>query len=229
MEVPVIDIWRIIASFDPLYSNYTNSPDPDTEIHVHDIWISVPSSLHRKALVHMDFRPEPHFTPYDRASVSTELFAIAMCGGTGLPADRLCDEVLYSSANAGWETIKVPIVFAFTLIPVQNRCYFEEQWDWITARAACMLDICFYLWDHAEAIDLDANGVPVKIILKEATALIVRSSSSIASFRDSACWRMRTLEGPIQIALRRFIALHDPTSAPIVEIEDAVELLMKAN
>ena len=118
VEVPVIDIWRIIASFDPLYSNYTNSPDPDTEIHVHDIWISVPSSLHRKALVYMDFRPEPHFTPYDRASVSTELFAIAMCGGTGLPADRLCDEVLYSSANAGWETIKVPIAFAFTLIPV---------------------------------------------------------------------------------------------------------------
>ena len=92
-----------------------------------------------------------------------------------------------------------------------------------------MLDICFYLWDYAEAIDLDANGVPVKIILKEATALIVRSSSSIVSFRDSACWRMRTLEGPIQIALRCFIALHDPTSAPIVEIEDAVELLMKAN
>lgn len=64
-EVPITDVWRLIASFNLHYTNSTNEPNTPTEIHVCDLWVSVPDALLGKPLVHMDFRPGTSFPGYD--------------------------------------------------------------------------------------------------------------------------------------------------------------------
>lgn len=229
IEVPVIDVWRIIASFNPWYANYTNEPNTATEIHVHDLWISVPSTLHSQPLVHMAFRPESVFAPYDRAYVPSEEFAVAMCGGKGLVPDRACSRKLYSSRETGWEFVKVPIVFAFTIIPPQNRCYFTEQMEFARARCGDMLIICGYLWDHADAIDCNESGTPVKVLFEEARAdlRLNKEDGRVERVGEIVGWKLRGLSEAAEAGLQS--SLDSADAEPFVEIDDAVTLLMKAD
>lgn len=64
-EVPITDVWRLIASFNLHYTNSTNEANTPTEIHICDLWVSVPDALLGKPLVHMDFRPGTSFPGYD--------------------------------------------------------------------------------------------------------------------------------------------------------------------
>ena len=226
IEVPVIDVWRIIASFNPWYANYTNEPNTDTEIHVHDLWISVPSALHSQPLVHMAFRPESVFAPYDRAYVPSEIFAVAMCGGKGLVPDQACSRKLYSSREAGWEFIKVPIAFAFVIIPPQNRCYFTEQWKLASVRCGCMLIVCGYLWDHADAIECNESGTPVKVLFEEARADVrLNKDGSVKYVGELSGYKLQALSEVAEAGLQSSLESADA----FVEIEDAVTLLMKAD
>ncbi|KAH0556296.1 hypothetical protein GP486_005779 [Trichoglossum hirsutum] len=229
IEVPVVDVWRIIASFNPYYANYTNEPNTETEIHVHDLWISVPSTLKRLPLIHMALRPETSFAPYDKAWIPSEKFAIAMCGGKGLEPDKSCLKTVYSSRETGWDLIKIPMAFAFATIPTQNRCYFAEQWEWITKRCVHMLDVCHYLWDHAEAIDLDENQVPMKVLLEDVRGSLTFTGGEIRRTLSSSGWRLLALDNAVQPSLLSLLQPADAVSEDFVEIEDAVNLLMKSD
>ncbi|KAL8691666.1 MAG: hypothetical protein Q9218_003166 [Villophora microphyllina] len=229
IEVPVVDIWRIISSFNPFFVNYTNEPNTETEMHVHDLWISVPLELNGQPLVHINLRPTTIFAPYERATIPAKKLALAMCGGEGLTAETICTKRLFSSSAAGWELIKMPIAFAFATIPAENRCYFLEQWEWLAQRSAAMVDVCFYLWDHADAIDLDDVGTPIKILWEEATALLDRDHDRINFIREHIDWKLQALRDTVNAALLALIGTPDEGSGAFVEIEDAVELLMEAN
>ena len=232
IEVPVIDVWRIIASYNPHFANWTTTDNTDTEIHVHNLWISVPSSLHGKPLVHMTLRENRmDFPPYEFAYVPSEDFAVAMCGVGGLQPDRSCNDVaVYSSNESGWDQIRVPLALAFTKVPMQNRCYFPEQQKWLDARSSAMLTVCHYLWDHAEAIDIEENGIPVKVIIEEVAAhrKYVNDSRGYSDRSKSVSWRLASLENVVQAGLQA--SLRSGEGNPdFIEIEDAIDLLEKAD
>ena len=215
IEVPVIDVWSIIASFNPHYSSYTNMPNTDTEIHVADLWLSVPGTFHGLPLVRTTFRPELAFAPLDHSHVPDEGFAQAMCGSAGLAP--------------GWDVVRVPLAFAFALMPVQNRCYFAAQHGWLAARGARMATVAHFLWDHADAADCTAEQLPVKVLWEEAAALF-ESERGRAGVSPMLKYRLASLVAVAQGGL--LAALREPGGADasaVVEIEDAVELLDKAD
>jgi hypothetical protein len=49
-EISITELWRLIASFNPFYSNTTNEPNTETGIHVADLWVSVPKVIFGKLL-----------------------------------------------------------------------------------------------------------------------------------------------------------------------------------
>ncbi|KAL9585323.1 MAG: hypothetical protein Q9203_004293 [Teloschistes exilis] len=229
IEIPVVDIWRILSSFNPFFDSYTNEPNTETEMHVHDLWISVPSEFNGQPLVHINLRPMTVFAPYDRATMPAEKLARAMCGGEGLAADTLCTKPLFGSSAGGWDLVKVPLAFAFTAIPVENRCYFLPQWEWLAQRSAAMIDVSFNLWDHADAIDLDDAGIPIKILWEEATALLDRDHGRVNFVHDHIDWKLQTLKDAVDASLLALMGNSNDKSVAFIEIEDAVELLVKAN
>ncbi|KAI4248753.1 MAG: hypothetical protein LQ352_005817 [Teloschistes flavicans] len=229
VEIPVVDIWRIISSFNPFFDSYTNEPNTETEMHVHDLWISVPTELNGQPLVHMNLRPTTIFAPYNRATMPAVKLARAMCGGEGLTADTLCTKPLFRSSAGGWDLVKVPIAFAFTMIPVENRCYFLAQWEWLARRSAAMIDVSFYLWDHADAIDLDDTGIPIKILWEEAMGLLDRDDGRVTLVHDHIDWKLQAIRDTVDAALLALLGNPDDVSVAFVEIEDAVELLVKAS
>ncbi|KAL9581280.1 MAG: hypothetical protein Q9212_003989 [Teloschistes hypoglaucus] len=229
IEIPVVDIWRILSSFNPFFDSYTNEHNTETEMHVHDLWISVPSEFNGQPLVHMNLRPMTVFAPYERASMPEEKLARAMCGGEGLAADTLCTEPLFGSSAGGWDLVKVPLAFAFAVIPAENRCFFLPQWEWLAQRSAAMIDVSFNLWDHADAIDLDNTGIPIKILWEEATALLDRDHGRVNFVHDHIDWKLQALRDAVDAALLVLMDNANDSSVAFIEIEDAVELLVKAN
>ena len=229
IEVPVVDVWRILASFNPYYANYTNEPNTETEVHVHDLWISVPARLDGKPLVRLALRPETAFAPYDRAQIPDAAFADTMCGGAGLAPDTMCGRTVYASRMPGWDVIRVGQAFAFALVPQQNRCYFAEQWRWLARRTACMVTVCHYLWDHANAIDLDNNQVPVKVQWEETVSQLEIKDGAVAHVMGAMSWRLQVLVPVVQSGLQAALRSQGDGPEASVEIEDAVGLLMRSD
>ena len=225
IQVPVVDVWRIIASFNPFYANYTNEPNTKTEIHVHDLWLSVPGHLEGQPLVRWTMRPETAFAPYDRAFVPDEAFADAMCGGAGLAPDQMCGRTVYSSSMPGWEVVRVEKAFAFTLIPAQNRCYFHEQWAWLGQRIVHMASVVDYLWDHAEASDLDEQQVPIKVRWEGVKEDLQIHDGAVKHVRSTVGYRLLNFVSEVQSGLQAALRASD---SAFVEVEDAVELLMRS-
>ena len=85
-----------------------------------------------------------------------------------------------------------------------------------------MLKVCYFLWDHADADDLDENSVPIKIILEEAVSYLDTSLERFVSV--SASWRLVSLSTLAENALTKFLK----TTNGFIEIEDAVDLLNEA-
>ena len=228
IEVPVVDVWRIIASFNPHYVNYTNMPNTATEIHVADLWLSVPDAFRGLPLVRMTFRPEVAFAPLSRTVVPDAAFARAMCGGAGLAPDAACGRTVYASRAPGWDTVRVPLALGLAVVPAPNRCYFAEQHAWLAARAARMAAVAHFLWDHAEAADCTAEQVPVKVVWEEAAALF-EAERGRGGVSPMLKYRLASLVAVAQGGL--LAALREPGAddSAWVEIEDAVELLDKAD
>jgi len=92
-EVPITDVWHLIASFNPHFTNSTNEPNTPTEIHVCDLWVSVPDALLGKPLVHMDFLPRyiiPRFRYATQIRHSSKIRTLqARCAGDGFGTQKV--------------------------------------------------------------------------------------------------------------------------------------------
>ena len=66
----------------------------------------------------------------------------------------------------------MPLAIAFATIPISNRCFFMAQYEWAKRRIRAMIRVCHFLWDHADAIDLDESGTPVKVLFENMAELI---------------------------------------------------------
>ena len=195
---------------------------------MHDLWISVPGRIAGQPLVRMTRRSDTAFAPYSHAQIPAAAFADAMCGGVGLPPDPMCGFAVYKSSAPGWEVIRVGMAFAFALVPPQNRCYFREQWDWLAARAYHMVTVCDFLWDHADATDLDEHAVPIKVWWEETKAQLEMADGKVDRVYGTIGWRLSSLVPPAQSGLRAALRETGGNDA-FVEVENAVELLMKCD
>ncbi|KAG4261989.1 hypothetical protein FPRO03_11457 [Fusarium proliferatum] len=221
-EVRVVDLWRILASFNPHKRDYTHQPNTKTSVHICDLWISVPTSHGDRPVVSLSINPNTHYAevPYE---IPTLELATAICGGQGLKPDQRCGgKSLYGSEAPDWSTVKMPLAMAFATIPSANRCYFTAQCRWAKERLSAMIRVCQFLWDHADAIDLDESGMPVKVRVELMTELIdERFPEADGCLQWGAGGLMDLVDG--QIAESSFL-----DSGEFIEIEDAVTLLEKS-
>ncbi|KAK3939298.1 acyl transferase/acyl hydrolase/lysophospholipase [Diplogelasinospora grovesii] len=225
-EIPVTDIWRLCASFNPLERESTNEPNTDTAIHVSDLWISVPASHRTVPVVQMSIRPNTVFMGGDETPIPSQGLAQAMCGGgPGLPPDTLCEKRIYSSNAEAWDTVKMPQALAFATIPIKHRCLFPSQLQWAQDRIRSLLKVCHFLWDHADATDLAESEIPIKVLLVEMTGS-VDYGGLIRQERQGLHWKTRGLMDEVVAHVSRPTFLQDELD--FVEIEDAVTLLEKS-
>ncbi|KAJ9419634.1 hypothetical protein FOXG_07064 [Fusarium oxysporum f. sp. lycopersici 4287] len=223
-EVRVADLWRILASFNPRAREYTHQPNTETSVHVCDLWISVPTSHRGRPVVFLSINPNTVYAELLH-EIPTLGLATAICGGRGLEPDQQCGgKKLYGSEAPDWSTVKFPLAMAFATIPPANRCFFMEQYEWAKGRLWAMIRVCHFLWDHADAIDLDESGTPVKVLLETMTELIDERYLEFQATRGLQ-WRAGGLMDLVQgrIAAPSFL-----DSKGFVEIEDAVTLLEKS-
>ncbi|KAK5048282.1 hypothetical protein LTR84_005952 [Exophiala bonariae] len=230
VEIPVVDVWRIIGSYNRHFRNSEDRLRSENEIHVQDLWISVPGALHGKPLVRMVFR-EGSILPDHELRIPSRAYAAAMCGLSQLSPDTVGGRRLFSSAAPYWETIKVPLVLAFTLLPIENRCFFEEQYRWVVERIAAMVKVNEALWDHADAIDLDDHDVPIKVRLRELAATKFLKDVDINQAQNANHYttdsRFERLNDLAQRQLRTWEDFCEGGDS--IELEDAVFLLERSN
>jgi len=225
-EIRVADLWRILASFNPNSRDYTNQPNTKTSVHVCDLWISVPTTFRGRPVVFMSINPDTIWAvlPHEIPSLA---LATAICGGRGLEPDQQCGRKLYGSAAPDWSAIKMPLVLAFATIPLGNRCFFMAQHEWAKTRVLAMIRVCHFLWDHADAIDLDESGTPVKVLFENIVELIEDRSLVNQEYRGLQ-WRAGGLMELVQgrVSAPSFL---DSDSEAFVELEDAMRLLEKSD
>ena len=223
-EVGVVDMWRILASYNPRAREYTHQPNTETSVHVCDLWISVPTSHRGRPVVFLSINPNTAFASLPHEIPALRL-ATAICGGRGLEPDQQCGgKKLYGSGAPDWSTVKMPLAMAFATIPASNRCFFMAQYEWAKGRVSAMVRVCHFLWDHADAIDLDESGTPVKVLLEIMTDII-----DVEHLEYQAYGGLRFRAGGLMDLVQGRIAAPDfLESEGFAEIEDAVTLLEKS-
>ncbi|KAF9766560.1 hypothetical protein IL306_001014 [Fusarium sp. DS 682] len=223
-EVRVTDLWRILASYNPNAREYTHQPNTPTSVHICDLWVSVPTAHRGRPVVFLSINRDTAYADLPH-EIPTLGLATAICGGRGLEPDQQCGgKRLYGSEAPDWSTVKMPLAMAFATIPPSNRCFFMAQYVWAKRRLSAMIRVCHFLWDHADAIDLDESGTPVKVLFETMTELIdvnVLEFQELRGLQWKAAGLMDLVQG--RIAAPSFLE-----SEGFVEIEDAVNLLEKS-
>jgi len=225
VEMPIADIWRIIGSDNPNSELATREPNTDTSVHIQDLWISVPGLLNNKPLVHFAFRAGTVFTNLD-PFIPSEQYVSAICGIGGFPPDQTCNRTVFASAAEHWETVRQPMAFAFTLLPIQNRCYFPEQHKWLSEKTARMLAVACNLWNHPDAIDLDSEQVPIKVRLRELETAVTETDACVL---PNLPYHTDSKITYLEAVVSQYFASGELFEGPddFIEIEDAVNLLLK--
>jgi hypothetical protein len=177
-DLAVAEIWRLVASFPEecfwgRFGEVYGIEDKQT-LRVGDIAFSVIGSIDGKAVVSIALDYRWKFLGHGMRHIPSEALAQAMCGGRVLPPDN--DTLKYGSRAEGWELIPVPEVLAFCTISAADRCYISASFTWVAKRIRCMLKVSHYLWNHADAVDCNAEGVPIKVILQSTTDTMARQN-----------------------------------------------------
>ncbi len=91
-----------------------------------------------------------------------------------------------------------------------------------------MLGVCHFLWDHADAIDLDKDdekesGTSIKVLFEELARLVAKHGNLIFQDYGGLKWRANRLMELVQIRVAETSFLAE--GQEFVEIEDAVRLL----
>ena len=224
-EVRVADLWRILASYNPRAREYTHQPNTETSVHICDLWISMSTPHRGRPVVSLSVNPDTCYAKLPH-EIPTLGLATAICGGRGLEPDQQCGgKKLYGSQAPDWNNVKMPLALAFATIPAANRCFFMAQYEWAKGRLSAMIPVCHFLWDHADAIDLDDSGTPVKVLLETMNELI---DERYLDFQEHLGLQWRA-GGLMDLVQGRIAAPSFLDSEGFVEIEDAVTLLEKSS
>jgi hypothetical protein len=224
-EVPVTEVWRLMASY-VREAIHTVIPGivvhPETKLFVGDAALTVADNLQGNPVVRVEFmdHAKVKFAGYGLREICSEQLAAAMCGGLGLPPDRL-----YRSKAAGWDFVPLPEAFAFTNVSrdVQGTvCLFAEHYNWAYAQIGHMMGVCKHLWDHAESIDCIADGVPIKVLLEQFQELRTLGGNWL-SFPN---WKVMQLQEGVNDYFSTSGSTQEEDS---VEIEDAIFLVQEAS